>query len=117
MTFFDTIIGDCPYCNQKSYIQTNICSDENNCYRDFYIGNNLPIMNKSNYYGDTLPNTFLWKLKDLTSCCKKKVFILIYNKKIGNFVSSDNILRDVLIYDEYQKNEEYLGWMRYLYRN
>ena len=112
----DFLRGPCPHCGGKidtdmsglqyGAMATKICSypkDLNTCFRDFYPGMMLPIIQGPNYYQDILPNTFLWIVSGHTICCAKKVAILINAGIISTIIRTQDIDFDnlsMIIYDE-----------------
>jgi hypothetical protein len=98
MNGYDFINGICPYCISKinihskyNNLQTKICSYNDKYIRIFKSGDTLPLLPYSNYYGDIVPPTFLWIIKDKTTCCNKQIAINIHNKIIGYFLRIEDI--------------------------
>jgi hypothetical protein len=116
MEVHDFLRGPCPYCGgridtdisdlQYGAMPTKICAypkDTTTCFRDLYPGMTLPIIQGPNYYGDTLPDTFLWIVSGHTICCRQKVATLINVSIISTIIRTQDIDFDNLgvdVYDE-----------------
>lgn len=108
MAELDFLRGSCPYCGGQADMQTKICSDSATCWRNFYPGDRLPILPYNNYYGDALPQTFVWIVRGETICCRNRIATIIRDGIIGPLMrlkALDGQFITIPIYIEKSEND------------
>jgi hypothetical protein len=112
MGVFDTIVDYCPNCGEPVGLQTKICSSYEESLRELRSGDTLPLLEEWNYYGDMVPRSFIWKLKDVCHNCNTEFSVLVMNKRMGNLVANEVAHVNAFnlpIYDEGVKSRRLFG--------